>query len=66
MIEVKRTKSGTVETRVEGEAEDVTGQLLNATISIIEILVEKGNLDKGVVNDFIDDFAQQIKDNLNI
>ena len=66
MIEVKRTKSGTVETRVEGEAEDVTGQLLNATISIIEILVEKGNLDKEVVNDFIDDFAQQIKDNLNI
>lgn len=66
MIEVKRTKDGTVNTRVEGEAEDVTEQLLNAAVSIIELLVEHGNLDKVLVNDFIDAFAQQIKDNINI
>ena len=65
MIEIKRTKSGTVRTRVKGEVEDVLEQLLNATISIIMTLVEKGNIDKEHINDFIDEFAQQVKNNLN-
>lgn len=65
MIQVKRTKEGTVKTRVKGEVEDVVEQLLNATISIIMTLVEKGNLDKEHINDFIDEFAQQIKNNIN-
>ena len=65
MIEIKRTKSGTVRTRVKGEVEDVLEQLLNGTISIIMTLVERGNLDKEHINDFIDEFAQQIKDNIN-
>ena len=60
------TENGTVQTRVKGEVEDVEEQLLNATIVIINMLVEKGNLDKEHVNDFIDKFAQQIKNNINI
>ena len=65
MIQVKRTKAGTVKTRVKGEVEDVLEQLLNATISIIMTLVERGNLDKEHINDFIDEFTQQVKNNLN-
>ncbi len=65
MIEIKRTKSGTVRTRAKGEVGDVVEQLLNGTISIIMTLVEKGNLDKEHINDFIDEFAQQVKDNIN-
>lgn len=61
MIKVKRTEDGTVQTRVKGEVKDILEQLLNATISIIMTLVEKDNLDKEHVNDFIDEFAQQIK-----
>lgn len=60
------TENGTVQTRVKGEVEDVAEQLLNATIVIINMLVEKSNLDKEHVNDFIDEFAQQIKNNINI
>jgi malonyl CoA-acyl carrier protein transacylase len=65
MIKVNRTKDGTVETRVKGEVKDVLEQLLNATISIIMTLVERDNLDKEHINDFIDEFAQQVKNNLN-
>lgn len=65
MIKVKRTKDGTVQTRVKGEVKDVVEQLLNATISIIMTLVERGDLDKEHINDFIDEFTQQIKNNLN-
>lgn len=60
------TENGAVQTRVKGEVEDVVEQLLNATIVIINMLVEKSNLDKEHVNDFIDEFAQQIKNNINI
>lgn len=60
------TENGTVQTRVKGEVEDVAEQLLNAIIVIINMLVEKSNLDKEHVNDFIDKFAQQIKNNINI
>lgn len=66
MIKVNRTKEGTVQTRVKGEVKDILEQLLNATISIIMTLVEKDNLDKEHINDFIDEFAQQIKNNINI
>lgn len=65
MIQVKRTKNGAVETKVKGEVTDVLEQLLNATISIIMTLVERDNLDKEHINDFIDEFAQQVKNNLN-
>ena len=66
MIKVKTIKNGNVETTVTGEALDVTEELLNATISIVEMLVEKGKLPKEHVIDFIDDFAQQVKDNIKI
>ena len=66
MIKVKTIKNGNVETTVKGEALYVTEELLNATISIIEILVEKGHLPKEKVIGFIDDFAQQVKDNIKI
>ena len=66
MIKVKRDKEGVVETAVKGGAVDIVEELLNATISIIEMLVEKGNLPKEKVIGFIDDFAQQVKDNIKI
>ena len=66
MIKVKRDKQGVVETAVKGGALDVTEELLNATVSIIEILVERGKLPKEKVIGFIDDFAQQVKDNIKI
>ena len=66
MIKVKRDNQGVVETVVKGEALDIVEELLNATISIIEILVEKGKLPKEHVIGFIDDFAQQVKDNIKI
>lgn len=66
MIKVKRDKQGVVETAVKGGAVDIVEELLNATISITEMLVEKGNLPKEKVIGFIDDFAQQVKDNIKI
>ena len=66
MIKVKRDKEGVVETAIKGEALDILEELLNATVSVIELLVENGNLPKEHINDFIDDFAQQVKDNIKI
>ena len=66
MIKVKRNKQGVVETAVKGGAHDIAEELLNATVSIIEMLVEKGKLPKEHVIGFIDDFAQQVKDNIKI
>ena len=51
---------------MKGEALDIAEELLNATVSIIEMLVKKGKLPKEKVIDFIDDFAQQVKDNIKI
>lgn len=66
MIKVERTNDGAVKTAVKGLATDITEELLNLTVSIVESLVENGRLDKEEVNDFIDDFAQQVKDNIKI
>ena len=66
MIKVKRTRDGKVDTKIQGKALDILEELLNATVSIIEILVEKGKLPKEKVIGFIDDFAQQVKDNIKI
>ena len=66
MIEVKRDKQGFVGTAVKGGAHDIVEELLNATISIVEMLVEKDKLPKEKVIGFIDDFAQQVKDNIKI
>ena len=66
MIKVKRDKQGVIETRIKGGALDIIEELLNATVSIVEMLVEKGKLPKKYINEFIDDFAQQVKDNMKI
>ena len=66
MIKVERDKQGAVETAIKGGAHDIVEELLNATISIIEMLVEKDKLPKEKVIGFIDDFAQQVKDNIKI
>ena len=66
MIKVKRDKQGVVQTAVKGGALDITEELLNATVSIIEILVKRDKLPKEHVIGFIDDFAQQVKDNIKI
>ena len=66
MIKVKRDKQGAIETKIKGGALDVIDELLNATTSIIEILVENGNLPKEHVIGFIDEFTQRVKDNIEI
>ena len=66
MIKVKRDNQGVVETVVKGGVHDIVEELLNATVSIVEILVKKGKLPKEKVIGFIDDFAQQVKDNIKI
>ena len=66
MIKVKTIKNGNVKTTIKGETMDILEELLTATISIIETVVEMDALDKEHVIDFIDDFAQQVKDNIKI
>ena len=66
MIKVKTIKNENVKIRMKGEPMEVLEELLNATIGIIETAVEKGNLPKEHINGFIDDFAQQVKDNIKI
>ena len=66
MIKVVRTERGPVNTKINGEPLEIVEELLNATISIVQMLVEDGNLKKEHVIDFIDDFAQQVKDNIKI
>ena len=66
MIKVKRNKDGKVDTKIQGKALDIIEELLNATVAIIAMLVAKDALDKEDVIGFIDDFAQQVKDNIKI
>ena len=66
MIKVKRKKDGKVDTKIQGKALDIIEELLNATVAIIAMLVAKDALDKEHVIGFIDDFAQQVKDNIKI
>ena len=66
MIKVKTIKNDNVKIRMKGEPMEVLEELLNATIRIIEMLVETGKLPKEHVIGFIDDFAQQVKDNIKI
>ena len=66
MIKVIRNKNGKVDTKVQGKALDIIEELLNATIAIIVMLVANDNLLKEHVIGFIDDFAQQVKDNIKI
>ena len=66
MIKVKRTRDGKVDTKIQGKALDIIEELLNATVAIIAMLVAKDALDKEHVISFIDDFAQQVKDNIKI
>ena len=62
MIKIKRTRNGSVQTRVKGEARDVAEELLNANISIFETLVKKGFLPEDKLEEFVYDFAQQTLD----
>lgn len=66
MIKVKRTRDGKVDTKIQGKALDIIEELLNATVAIIAMLVAKDSLPKEHVIGFIDDFAQQVKDNIKI
>ena len=66
MIKGKTIKNGKVKTTIKGETMDILEELLTATISIIETVVEMDALDKEHVIGFIDDFAQQVKDNIKI
>ena len=62
MIKVKRTRNGSVQTRVKGEARDVAEELLNANVSIFETLVKKSFLSEDKLEEFVYDFAQQTLD----
>ena len=43
MIKIKRDKQGVVQTAIKGGAHDIVEELLNATISIIEMLEKRVN-----------------------
>ena len=66
MIKVIRNKDDKVDTKIQGKALDIIEELLNATVAIIAMLVAKDYLPKEHVIGFIDDFAQQVKDNIKI
>ena len=64
MIEITRTTDGSVQTKIKGKAADLVEELLNASVSICESLIENDYLDEDRLEEFINDFAQQIKDNI--
>lgn len=66
MIKIMRKKDGYVETVMKGEVLDIEEELLKGSIAIIGTLVQTGKLPKEKVIGFIDDFAQQVKDNIKI
>ena len=65
MIKVKRTHKGDISTKVKGKGFDITEELFNGMISVIEILVKNECLKQDNVDGFIDDFAQQVKNAIN-
>ena len=66
MIKIKRTRKGDVRTKVKGKGFDVVEELFNGVICTIEILVKNNCLDPDKVDKCIDDFAQQVKDKIEI
>ena len=66
MIKIMRKKDAYVETVMKGEVLDIEEELLKGSIAIIGTLVQTGKLPKEKVIGFIDDFAQQVKDNIKI
>ena len=66
MIEITRTTDGSVRTKMKGKAADLTEELLKIVLLSCGTLIEHGKLDKDQLEDFINDFAQQIKDNIKI
>ena len=65
MIKIKRSCTNAISTKVKGKGFDITEELFNGMISVIEILVKKECLKQENINGFIDDFAQQVKDAIN-
>ena len=65
MIKIKRSCTNAISTKVKGKGFDITEELFNGMISVIEILVRNECLKQENVNRFIDDFAQQVKDAIN-
>ena len=66
MIKIKRSCTNAISTKVKGKGFDITEELFNGMISVIEILVKNDCLKQENVNGFIDDFAQQVKDKIEI
>ena len=65
MIKIKRSCTNAISTKVKGKSFDITEELFNGMIAVIEILVKNNCLKQEHINGFIDDFAQQVKDAIN-
>ena len=65
MIKIKRSCTNAISTKVKGKGFDITEELFNGMICVIEILVKNECLKQENVDGFIDDFAQQVKHAIN-
>ena len=66
MIEIKRSLSGAVSTKVKGSTFGIVEELLNGFVSIVELLVANDCLESDQVESFVEDFAEQVLDSVNI
>ena len=65
MIKIKRIL-GKANIKVKGELTPIIEELLTVTVHIIKTMVKNGTIPEDNVDRFIDDFAQQVKDNIKI
>ena len=62
MLKLEKIDTGEVRIEIQGDTKDIIQELFNGMIRTIDVLVENGNLQEDKINNFIDDFGQQVKD----
>lgn len=62
MLKLEKIDTGEVRVEIQGDTKDIIQELFNGMVRTIDILVENGNLQEDKINNFIDDFGQQVKD----
>ena len=65
MLKLEKLDTGKVRVEVQGDTKDIIQELFNGMVRTIDILVENGNLQEDKIDNFIDDFGQQVKDAIN-
>ena len=62
MLKLEKIDTGEVRVEIQGDTKDIIQELFNGMVHTIDVLVENGNLQEDKINNFIDDFGQQVKD----